>query len=235
MPSSGLLVSELALVFRRRRTWAMLLALGAVPALIALAVRFTSGPPAGRGPAFLDRVAGNGLFVALVAMLVEHPAVPAAHGCRGRRGHHRRGGRPRDAALPADRAGSRPRLLLVEVLRRAAVFCVAAVAHGGAVRRGLGLLLFPMGPVTLLSGDTIALGEALLRLRLVAAYVAAVAAGLCGDRPVRVHPDRRAGGRDGGHGGALPSPRRSSASSRNWTGCIRGFHPPLAGVRRPAA
>ena len=36
MPNSALLRNELALLFRRRRTWAMFLALGAVPILIAV-------------------------------------------------------------------------------------------------------------------------------------------------------------------------------------------------------
>ncbi|GGK92302.1 hypothetical protein GCM10009769_08090 [Curtobacterium luteum] len=40
----ALLGSELGLLFRRRRTWAMLGALALVPILIAIAVRATTGP-----------------------------------------------------------------------------------------------------------------------------------------------------------------------------------------------
>jgi ABC-2 type transport system permease protein len=177
LPSSGLLASELALVFRRRRTWAMLLALGAVPVLIALAVRFTSGPPAGRGPAFLDRVTGNGLFVALVGMLVSIPlflpltvAVVAGDTIAGEAGN----GTLRYLLLaPA----SRGHLLLVKYAG-AAVFCVAAAAMVALCGIGIGAVLFPTGPVALLSGDTIPLGESFLRLGLVAAYVAVSLLGL---------------------------------------------------------
>ena len=71
--SLSLLASELKVLFRRRRTWAMLLALAAIAVLIAVAVRLSSRVPAGRGPAFLDRITQNGLFVAVTAMLVSVP------------------------------------------------------------------------------------------------------------------------------------------------------------------
>ena len=41
--------------------------------LIAVAVRLSSAVPAGRGPAFLDRISQNGLFVGVTAMLVSVP------------------------------------------------------------------------------------------------------------------------------------------------------------------
>ena len=41
----------------------MLAALGLIPILIAVAIRISGGSSPGRGPAFLDQVAGNGLFV----------------------------------------------------------------------------------------------------------------------------------------------------------------------------
>ena len=69
----SLLLSEIAVLFRRRRTWALLLALAAIPVLIAVAVRVSSAVPPGRGPAFLDRITQNGLFVAFTAMLVSVP------------------------------------------------------------------------------------------------------------------------------------------------------------------
>ena len=64
----SLLSSELRLLFRRRRTWTLLAALAAVPVLMGVAVRMTSGPPSGAGPSFLDQVAGNGLFLAVAAV-----------------------------------------------------------------------------------------------------------------------------------------------------------------------
>jgi ABC-2 type transport system permease protein len=61
--------TELSVLFRRRRTWAMLAALAAVPILIAIAVRVTrAGSGGGAGPAFLDRIENNGLFVVFVAL-----------------------------------------------------------------------------------------------------------------------------------------------------------------------
>ena len=51
----ALLGSELRVLFGRRRTWAMLAALAAIPILIAVAVRLSSSPDSpGDGPAFLS-------------------------------------------------------------------------------------------------------------------------------------------------------------------------------------
>lgn len=171
MPGSALLVSEVALVFRRRRTWAMLLALGAVPVLVAVAVKLTSGPPTGRGPAFLDRVAGNGLFVAIVGMFMCIPlflpltvSVVAGDTIAGEAGH----GTLRYLLIaPA----SRGRLLLVKYIG-AALFCLAAALVVALFGILIGLALFGVGPVTLLSGDTIGLAESFGRIGLMAAYVA---------------------------------------------------------------
>ena len=135
MPNRGLLANEVALLFRRRRTWAMLLALGAVPVLIAVAVRLTSGPPTGRGPAFLDRVAGNGLFVAITGLLVCIPlflpltvAVVAGDTIAGEAGA---GTLRYLLTAPV----SRPRLLLVK-FAVAALFCLTATVDGRRVRAG---------------------------------------------------------------------------------------------------
>jgi ABC-2 type transport system permease protein len=173
----ALLISELGMVFRRRRTWAMLLALGAVPVLIALAVRLTSGPPSGRGPAFLDRVAGNGLFVAIIGMFMCIPlflpltvSVVAGDTIAGEAGH----GTLRYLLIaPASRA----RLLLVKYIG-AAVFCLAATLTVALFGIGIGLLLFPIGPVTLLSGDTVSMGESFLRIGLIAVHVTVSLLGL---------------------------------------------------------
>ena len=48
----SLLATEITVLFRRKRTWAMLIALAAVPILIAVAVRLNeSSTASGRGPA----------------------------------------------------------------------------------------------------------------------------------------------------------------------------------------
>ena len=70
----ALIVSELTVLFRRRRTTALLLALAAVPVLIAVAVRLSAQEPTpGRGPPFLDQVTQNGLFVAVTGLIVSIP------------------------------------------------------------------------------------------------------------------------------------------------------------------
>jgi ABC-2 type transport system permease protein len=177
--SSGwpLLASELTVLFRRRRTWAMLLALAAVPVLMAVAVRLSSAVPPGRGPAFLDRITQNGLFVGVTAMLVCVPlflpltvGVVAGDTIAGEAGL---GTLRYLLVAPAGRV----RLLLVKYAG-AAVFCVVAplvVALAGA---GIGAALFPVGPVTLLSGDVITPAEAVVRLLLVVAYLTVSLLGL---------------------------------------------------------
>ena len=175
--TGGLLGSELGVLFRRRRTWAMLGALAAIPVLIAVAVRLSSAVPAGRGPAFLDRVTQNGLFVGLTAMFVSVPlflpltvGVVAGDTVAGEAGL---GTLRYLLAAPAGRV----RLLFVKYAG-AVVFAVAAPLVVALVGAGIGALLFPVGPVTLLSGDSIGTWEALGRLLLIAAYLAVSLLGL---------------------------------------------------------
>lgn len=176
-PSAGwaLLASELSVLFRRWRTWAMLAALAAVPVLIAVAVRVTGR---GRGPAFLDQITGNGLFVAFTALVVCVPlflpltiGVVAGDTIAGEASH----GTLRYLVIaPAGRL----RLLAVKFAGSAA-FCVAAaltVAVAGAL---IGALLFPIGPVTLLSGSVVSVGDAAVRLLLIALYIVVSLLGMC--------------------------------------------------------
>src|SRR3989442_1379400 len=74
--STRLLRSELWLIFGRRRNWAGLAVLAAVPVLISVAVKVSPpGPGGGRdgGPDFFTAITSNGLFVALAALSVELP------------------------------------------------------------------------------------------------------------------------------------------------------------------
>lgn len=173
----GLLASELGVLFRRRRTWAMLCALAAIPILIAVAVRLSSAVPPGRGPAFLDRITQNGLFVGVTAMLVSVPlflpltvGVVAGDTVAGEAGL---GTLRYLLVAPAGRI----RLLLVKYAG-AVAFAVAAPLVVALVGAGIGAALFPVGPVTLLSGDSIGAAEALQRLLLIAAYLAVSLMGL---------------------------------------------------------
>ena len=71
---ADLLGSELSVLFRRRRTWAMLVALAAVPVLVAVAVRISEGRgDDGRGPALIGAIAGNGLFVGVASLVLAIP------------------------------------------------------------------------------------------------------------------------------------------------------------------
>src|SRR5438094_7766789 len=66
--------AELALLFRRTRTKALLLVLAVVPVLIAVAVRLSgNGTNPGEGPTFLDQVTHNGVFAALAGLTVTIP------------------------------------------------------------------------------------------------------------------------------------------------------------------
>ena len=174
----ALLASELSVLFRRRRTWAMLLALAAVPILIALAVRLSSAtPPPGRGPAFLDQITQNGLFVGAVGLIVCVPLfLPLTIGVVAGdtiAGEASAGTLRYLLVAPAGRV----RLLLVK-FAAAAVFCVAATLPVAVAGAAIGAALFPVGPVTLLSGDTIGVGQSAARSLLVAAYITVSLLGL---------------------------------------------------------
>jgi ABC-2 type transport system permease protein len=173
----SLLRSELRLLMVRRRTWALLLALAAIPVLIAVAVRISSAVPAGRGPAFLDRITQNGLFVAFTAMLVSVPLfLPLTVGVVAGdtiAGEANLGTLRYLLVAPTGRV----RLLLVKYTA-ALAFCLAAPLTVGLAGAAIGAALFPVGPVTLLSGDLIEPPEAALRILLIAVYLAVSLAGL---------------------------------------------------------
>ena len=172
----ALLGSEITIVFRRKRNQAMLLALAAVPILIALAVRLSSNT-SGRGPAFLASISENGLFVALTALTVSIPLfLPLTVGVVAGdtiAGEANLGTLRYLLISPAGRL----RLLLVKYAG-AAAFCVAATAIVVIVGVAIGAALFPVRPVTLLSGDTVDGLEYAVRCLLLIAYVSMSMLGL---------------------------------------------------------
>jgi ABC-2 type transport system permease protein len=179
--STRLLRSELRLVFGRRRNQALLVALACVPVLIAVAIRLSSGSPrrggGGGGPAFVSQIAGNGLFVAFTALVVTLPlflplTVSVASG-EAVAGEASTGTLRNLLVVPVGRT----RLLLVKFAGIVA-FAVAAALTVAAAGVVIGFVLFPVGPVPLLSGGTLDVGTALVRVLLVALYVAAMLAGL---------------------------------------------------------
>jgi ABC-2 type transport system permease protein len=168
--SLSLMTSELRVMFTRRRTWAMLFAIAMIPILLAIAVYLSSDRLApGEGPPFLDRVTQNGLFTGFTAMLLAMPlflpltiSVVAGDTIAGEAGL----GTLRYLLIaPVNRA----RLLVVKYLGTL-VFALAGTFTLMAAGALIGAILFPIGPVTLLSGDVIQIPEALGRMALVAVY-----------------------------------------------------------------
>ncbi|GAA4628587.1 hypothetical protein GCM10023196_045560 [Actinoallomurus vinaceus] len=164
--------SELGLVFRRRRNQALLLLLGAIPIVVGIALKLSTPRGDDAGPRLIAQVAGNGVFLTVGALFFVLPlilplaiSVVAGDSVAGEAGI---GTLRYLLAVPAGRT----RLLLVKYATTV-TFCLAAVATLTATALATGLLLFPVGPVTLLSGSTVSLSEGLVRLLLVALYIAA--------------------------------------------------------------
>jgi ABC-2 type transport system permease protein len=58
------------------------------------------------------------------------------------------------------------------------VYCAAATTLVAGLGLIMGAIFFPVGPVTLLSGDTVSLADGLLRLALIVCYVSVALASL---------------------------------------------------------
>jgi ABC-2 type transport system permease protein len=177
-----LLRSELSLTFLRKRNLVLLGVLAAVPVLLGLVLRFSSGAGGGGGgsgnaPAFLSQVTGNGVFLAFLTLVVESalilPLVVAVVAGDSIAGEANRGTLRYLLAVPAGRT----RLLGIKFTATVA-FCAGACVLVSAVAVAVGAILFPVGPVTLLSGTAVSLGAGLLRLLLVTLYLAAAMASL---------------------------------------------------------
>jgi ABC-2 type transport system permease protein len=171
--------SELRLVFLRPRTIALLVVLAVIPALLGVVLWASGLGPGGGGggPAFLNQVAGNGVFLGFLALVVMLTlilplviAIVAGDSIAGEAG---RGTLRYLLTVPAGRT----RLLAVKYVT-VVLFCLTGCLLIAAVAVATGAALFPVGPVTLLSGTTISLGAGLLRLLMVALYVAAAMASL---------------------------------------------------------
>ena len=167
----SLMYSELSVLFRRRRTWAMLFTISLIPIFLAIAVKLSGSTlPPGEGPPFLDRVSQNGLFVGFTAMIMAIPLfLPLTIGVVAGdtiAGEANTGTLRYLLIAPVNRT----RLLVVKFLG-AAAFCLAATFTLMITGILIGVILFPIGPVTLLSGDVVSIPAALLRIFLVAIYV----------------------------------------------------------------
>jgi ABC-2 type transport system permease protein len=145
--------------------------------LIAVAVRVTSAGEGGRGPAFLQQITQNGLFVGFTALVVAIPLfLPLTVGVVA------------GDTIAGEASSGTLRYLLVSpvgrirllVVKYAAtvVFCLAATFAVIVAGTLIGFALFPVGPVTLLSGTTVPIIDALGRSALIALYVALSLTGL---------------------------------------------------------
>jgi ABC-2 type transport system permease protein len=169
--------NELATLFRRRRTQAMLLALMAVPIAITLVVRFAGGPDDGQGPTFLSQVTQNGVFAVLAGLTVTLPfflpmavAVVAGDSVAGE-------GSLGTLRYILTRPAGRSRLLLSKGLT-VAVFCLVATTLVAVAGLITGVIVFPVGRITTLSGDTLPLTDGMLRISLAALLIGVSLLGL---------------------------------------------------------
>src|SRR6476619_2567180 len=156
--SPRFLLSELRLIFRRRRNLAGLVVLAAVPIFISIAVRSQSSQPGRDAPDFFRSITENGLFVALAALTIEMglflPLAVAVVAGDSVAGEANLGTLRYLLAVPV----SRPRLLAVKY---AAIVVGAFTATFLVSVTGMvvGLLLFGGGPMTLLSGTQVGFAE----------------------------------------------------------------------------
>jgi ABC-2 type transport system permease protein len=171
--------SELRLVFGRRRNQALLVVVALFPLIIGIGLRLgdQGGNSGGPSVAFIGQLAGNGVFLSFIALtlllILVMPlavAVVAGDSMAGEAGY----GTLRSLlAIPAGRV----RLLSVKYAT-IVIFALVVTFLVVAVALATGAALFPVGPVTLLSGTTVPLADAMLRLVFVSLYVAAAMATL---------------------------------------------------------
>lgn len=168
--------SEIRLVLGRRRNQMLLAVIGVVPLLIGIAVK-ASNPRNGDGPPFISSISNNGLFLIFTALTVCLPlflplvvGVVSGDSVAGEAG----GGTLRYLlTVPVTRS----RMLTAKAVG-VTVFTAAAVGVVSLVGLVVGGILFGLGNVTLLSGDTVSLGAGLLRALAIAAYVTVALLGL---------------------------------------------------------
>jgi ABC-2 type transport system permease protein len=169
--------NELATLFRRRRTQAMLGALMAVPIVITLVLRFAGGPDSGEGPTFLSQVTNNGVFAVLAGLTVTLPfflpmavAVVAGDTVAGE-------GSLGTLRYLLTRPAGRSRLLASKGLTTAA-FCLVATALVAIAGLITGVIVFPVGRITTLSGDTLPLAQGMVRISVAAMLIGVSLLGL---------------------------------------------------------
>ncbi len=175
-----LLRSELRNVFLRPRNMAMLAVVAGAPVFLGIVLWINTPAPGSGGPGagvFVGQIAGNGVFLSLFAtyvlltvLLPLAVSVVAGDSIAGEAGL---GTLRTLLTVPAGRI----RLLLVKYVM-IVTFCLTATALVAGVGLLMGAIFFPVGPVTLLSGETVSLAAGLARLALIVLYVAAALSAL---------------------------------------------------------
>jgi ABC-2 type transport system permease protein len=173
----ALFASELHLVFGRARTWVLLAVLAAVPVLIGIAIKLSGS--SGDAEGFLGQVAGNGFFLVVASLALSLPfflptAVTVISG-ESLAGEASLGTLRNLITAPAGRS----RLLAAKMVALA-VFCLAATMTIWISGLIVGVVLFPVGDVILLSGSTVSLADGLLRALGIAILIAISLLGLAG-------------------------------------------------------
>jgi ABC-2 type transport system permease protein len=172
----SLLANELRTMFRRNRNLVLLAALALIPVALGVAVKVGTHHGSGAG-GFLAQVSNNGLFLVFAALSLTLPIfLPLALGVVAGdsiSGEASQGTLRYLLVAPVGRV----RLLLVKGVSLA-VFCLVSTAVVSIAALLTGLALFPGGQVTLLSGDSIGMGAALVKAVWVTLLVAASLLGL---------------------------------------------------------
>lgn len=168
----SLLANELRTMFRRNRNLVLLGALAVIPIGLGIAVKVGTHQHGQGGGGFIDQVSNNGLFLVFAALSLTLPVfLPMALGVVS------------GDSISGEAAQGTLRYLLVAPVGRVrllavkgfalAVFCLVSTAVVAIAALLTGLALFPAGQVTLLSGDSIGMGAALVKAVWVTLLVAA--------------------------------------------------------------
>jgi ABC-2 type transport system permease protein len=169
-----LVQSEMRNVFLRPRNLLLLLVLAGAPVFLGL-VLWINKPPAGAGGgpgagAFIGQIADNGVFLSLFALYVLltvllplSVSVISGDSIAGEAGL---GTLRTLLTVPVGRT----RLLVTKYVT-IVVFCLVATALVAGLGLAMGAIFFPVGPVTLLSGNTISLVAGLGRVAMIVCYI----------------------------------------------------------------
>jgi ABC-2 type transport system permease protein len=172
--------SELRNVFLRPRNLALLAVVAGAPVFLGLVMWINTPAPGSGGPGagvFIGQIAENGVFLSLFSLyLLLTVLLPLAVSVVAGDSVAGEAGLGTLRTLLTAPAG-RTRLLLTKYAM-IVVFCLTATVLVAGFGLLMGVIFFPVGPVTLLSGTTISLAAGLGRLALIVLYVAAALSAL---------------------------------------------------------